>query len=85
LQTQNQAYFSQLAAEPATITPLDEIDVVRTVPPLTARINPFIRIVIGLAAGVGLAFLAEYLDDGLRHESDLEALHIPVLGVIPKE
>ncbi|MBI5927959.1 MAG: hypothetical protein HY862_01510 [Chloroflexi bacterium] len=84
LQTRNQQYFPQFAYEPAQIVPLDEIDVVRTVPPLTTRLNPFIRIVIGLAAGLGLAVLAEYLDDSVRDKADLEKIGLEMLGVIPR-
>ncbi len=84
LQTRNQQYFPQFAYAPAQIVPLDEIDVVRTVPPMTTRLNPFIRIAIGLAAGLGLAALAEYLDDSVREKADLEKLGVEVLGVIPR-
>ena len=85
LQTQNQEYFPQLATEPAQITPLDEIDVVRTTPPLTSRFRPFIRLLIGLAAGIGLAFLADYLDDTIRSTNDLEQLDVTVIGAVPKK
>lgn len=84
LQTRNQQYFPQFAYAPAQIVPLDEIDVVRTVPPLTSRLNPFIRIVIGLVAGLGLAALAEYLDDSVREKADIEKIGVEVLGVIPR-
>lgn len=83
LQTQNQDYFPQLATEPATITPLDEVDVVQTAPPLTTRFRPFLRVFVGLAAGLALAFLAEYLDDTVHATDDLREL--TVLGTIPKE
>lgn len=46
-------------------------------------LNIAIALVIGLMAGVGLAFLFEYLDTSLKTESDVEKyLEIPVLGVI---
>lgn len=84
LQTRNQHYFPQFAYAPAQIVPLDEIDVVRTVPPMTTRLNPVIRILIGLAAGLGLAALAEYLDDSVREKAELEQIGLEVLGVIPR-
>jgi capsular polysaccharide biosynthesis protein len=84
LQTRNQQYFPQFASAPAQIVPLDEIDIVRTAPPLTTRLSPFIRVFIGLAAGVGLALLAEYLDDSVRSKDDLTALGLEVIGVIPR-
>ncbi|NDJ86460.1 MAG: hypothetical protein GYB66_11280 [Chloroflexi bacterium] len=85
LQASNQRYFPQLALQAAAIQPLDEIDIVRTMPPFTSRLQPFIRIFIGLAAGLALAFLADYLDDSIREADELEALEIPVLGTIPRE
>lgn len=85
LQTLNQEYFPQLATEPAQITPLDEIDIVRTAPPLTARFRPFMRLIIGLVAGIGLAFLADYLDDTVRVADDLEKLELTVVGTVPKK
>jgi len=42
-------------------------------------------LLVGLAFGVGLAFLRERLDDGLRGRGDLEErAGVPVLAVIPK-
>jgi uncharacterized protein involved in exopolysaccharide biosynthesis len=84
LQTRNQQYFPQFASEPAQIVPLDEIDVVRTFPPFTDRLMPLVRIALGLAAGIGLAFLADYLDDSVRSPSDLEKLELDVVGCIPR-
>lgn len=84
LQTQNHDVFPQLGGEPATIIQLDDIDVVRTAPPLTARLRPFLQIFIGLGAGVGLAYLAAYLDNEVRDRDDLEALGLVVVGEIPK-
>jgi hypothetical protein len=39
--------------------------------------------VVGLMAGVGLAFLLEYLDNSIKNEQDVEKhLDVPLLGVI---
>jgi non-specific protein-tyrosine kinase len=47
--------------------------------------NGILAVVIGLALGLGLAFLRERLDDRLRGRSDLEErAGAPVLAVIPK-
>jgi succinoglycan biosynthesis transport protein ExoP len=44
-----------------------------------------LALAVGLLLGVGVAFLAERLDDGLRGRQDLEArLGAPVLAVIPR-
>jgi capsular polysaccharide biosynthesis protein len=59
--------------------------------PLAARSNRVrslfniaVQTLLGLVAGVGLAFLLEYLDDTLRStEAARETLGLPVLGQIP--
>lgn len=46
-------------------------------------LNIAIALVVGLMAGVGLAFLLEYLDNTVKDEQDIEKiLGLPVLGVI---
>ena len=48
-------------------------------------LNIAIALVVGLMAGVGLAFLLEYLDNTIKNEQDIEKLlELPVLGVITK-
>ena len=48
--------------------------------------NMLIAVVVGLALGVGLAFLIEYLDTSVKTMQDVEAaLGVPVLAVIPKD
>ena len=47
--------------------------------------NGALALVVGLALGVGLAFLRERLDEGIRDRSDLEAaIGAPVLAIVPK-
>ncbi len=84
LQTRNHVYFAQFV-EPLEIIPLDDVDVAEMPPPLTVRVLPLLRIILGLVAGVGLAVLAEYLDDTVYARADLEALDLPVLAEIPRE
>ncbi|WP_210364484.1 YveK family protein [Bacillus sp. REN3] len=46
-------------------------------------LNIAIAMVVGLMAGVGLAFLLEYFDNTVKNEQDIEkTLGLPVLGVI---
>ena len=46
-------------------------------------LNIAIAMVVGLMAGVGLAFLLEYLDNTVKNEQDVEKnLGLPILGVI---
>lgn len=48
------------------------------------RRNLMIAIFLGLAGGIGLAFLFEHLDDTIKAADELEQLlGLPVLGVIP--
>lgn len=48
-------------------------------------LNMAIALVVGLMAGVGLAFLLEYLDNTIKTEEDIQnILKLPILGVIPK-
>ncbi len=47
------------------------------------QLNVAIALVVGLMAGVGLAFLLEYFDNTIKNEQDIERiLELPVLGVI---
>jgi len=46
-------------------------------------LNIAIALIVGLMAGVGLAFLLEYLDNTVKTEQDIEKLlELPILGVI---
>ncbi len=47
--------------------------------------NAVLALVVGLMLGVGLAFLADYLDDSIKTREDLEKIsgRLPVIGVIP--
>ncbi|MBO0996430.1 capsular biosynthesis protein [Bacillus sp. SD075] len=48
-------------------------------------LNIAIAIVVGLMAGIGLAFLLEYLDNTIKDEDDIERLlDLPLLGSIQK-
>jgi capsular polysaccharide biosynthesis protein len=53
-------------------------------PSLRDRLELPLRLLIGLAAGIGLAFLADYLDDRVRGRDDLEQLGLAVVGEIPR-
>ncbi|HJT37544.1 MAG TPA: Wzz/FepE/Etk N-terminal domain-containing protein, partial [Actinomycetota bacterium] len=45
--------------------------------------NLTVAVLLGIAAGIGLAFLIEYLDVTVKHREDVEQLGIHVLGTIP--
>lgn len=84
LQTQSHRYYAQLGGEPATVTILHQSPVTAAPPPLTDRFAPFMRIGLGLLAGIGLAFLAHYLDPVIRRREEIETLGLPVIATIPK-
>lgn len=85
LQTRSQVYFPQFAAEPLQVVALDTIEVVEAAPPLMTRLEPLVRVTMGLALGVGLALVAEFLDRSLRDRQDVEALGLKVIGEIPRD
>ncbi len=85
LQTKNQRYFPQFAATPVEVRALDDVEVAESAPPIMSRLEPLIRLAVGLAAGVALAVLAEYLDRGVHTADDVEALGLAVWGEIPSE
>jgi capsular polysaccharide biosynthesis protein len=48
-------------------------------------LNIAIALVVGVMAGVGIAFLLEYLDNTIKTEEDIQnLLGLPILGAIPK-
>jgi capsular polysaccharide biosynthesis protein len=44
-----------------------------------------LRLLLALAAGIALAFLADYLDDRVRGREDVERMGLRVVGEIPKK
>lgn len=84
LRTRNHIYFAQLGGEPAEVTILSQTGVVAAPPPLTDRFGPFLRIGLGLLAGIGLALLAHYLDPVIRQREEIEAIGLPVIAVLPR-
>ena len=49
-------------------------------------LNILLSIVVGLGAGVGLAYFVEYLDTSVKTIEDIEkTMGVPVLGVIPQK
>ena len=62
LSTRSQDYFAQLGGIPAAVTVLSQTPITPAPPPLPDRFGVLIRVGLGLAAGIGLALLAHYLD-----------------------
>jgi capsular polysaccharide biosynthesis protein len=84
LQTRSTSYLPQTPASLAVV-PWDDVNVNQIAPPLMTRFAPLLRIAVGLAAGVALALLAEYLDGSIHSRRDVEALGMALLGEIPPE
>lgn len=67
------------------VTILAQADVTENPAPIKPRplLNVAIAIVVGLMAGVGLAFLLEYFNNTIKNEQDVDKiLGLPILGVI---
>jgi len=67
------------------IVPLDAPEPVAVAVPITQRIAPLIRLAIGLALGLLLAFVAEYFDRTLRNRDEVEALGLNVIAQVPRQ
>lgn len=84
LNEQGSQALPQFSNQPVTIVSLDR-PVVNAVPAgIRSQLDLPFRLALALAIGVGLAFLADYLDQTVRNHHELEALGLPVLGEIPK-
>ena len=84
LQVRNNVIFPQNGAG-ATVTALDGVVVAPAPPSLRSRLDIPIRIGLGLALGVVLAFLAWYFDPRIRDRTDVEAIGLNVIAEIPKK
>lgn len=85
LQNRNQDYFPQLGGEPAHVIIMDDPVISPNAPSLPNRFRPLIQLALGVIAGVGLAFLVEYLDPTLRQKEDLTQIGLPIVASIPKD
>ena len=85
LSEKNAAALPQLGGETAVLVLLDEPIVTPLPRSLSSLLNIPLRIAIGLAAGLGLALLVEYLDPTIRSREEAEEIGFAVLGEIPKD
>jgi len=66
------------------ITVVDRAEVPKAYYKPNLELNLLIALLIGLAGGIGLAFLFEHLDDSFKRAKDIEdLLGLPVFGLIP--
>lgn len=85
LQEQNAEALPQLGEQPAQLTLLDT-PVVNQIPAgFRSQLDLPLRLLLALVAGVGLAFLLDYLDPTVRERQEVEALGLLLLGEIPKK
>jgi capsular polysaccharide biosynthesis protein len=85
LSEQNASALPQLGGETAVLVLLDEPIVTPRPRSLSSLLDIPLRIAIGLAAGLGLALLVEYLDPTIRTREEAEEIGFAILGEIPKE
>ncbi len=83
LRERGATYFAQLSAESAVVSLIDPPSVSRVGASLRQRLDLPLRLALALIAGVGLAFLWDYLDVTIRNRADLEELGLPILAEIP--
>lgn len=80
----NGVAIPQVGDVPAEIRPIDAVDITPVPPPLSAWLDLPLRVGAALGAGIGLAFLIEYLDPKIHTRRHAQALKLPLLGYIPK-
>jgi capsular polysaccharide biosynthesis protein len=77
-------FFGQFSASEAEIRLIDPPVVGTVGRPAREQLDLPLRLVLALAAGVGLAFLLDYLDDSVRNREELERIGLVVLGEVPQ-
>mgnify|MGYP000048520738 CR=1 FL=1 len=85
--TQNSAaYLPQMSGIGVVARRVDDPVPAAMPPSLRAQlVGPSIRLILASAVGLGLVFIAHYLDPMTREQAEVEALGIPVLNSIPKQ
>lgn len=84
MQTRN-TDIPQLGGDPAVLVQLDEPIVGAIGGGLRQQLDLPLRFVLAIGAGVGLAFLVDFLDPTLRGREELEAMGLAIVGEIPKK
>jgi capsular polysaccharide biosynthesis protein len=85
LQEDGGRYFAQLGTEEAVISVVDPPQVSAVGPSLRQRLDLPLRLILALIAGIGLAFLADYLDPTVRSRHDLEEAGVVILAEVPRQ
>lgn len=78
-------YFEQLTAKDLLVTTVDPPTIVAG-PGARSVLDLALRAILGLMAGLALAFVVDYLDESLHDPEEVERLlGVPILGTIPRE
>lgn len=77
-------FFGQFSAEEADIRLIDPPTYGVVGRPAREQLDLPLRVLLALAAGIGLAFLAYYLDNTVYERKELEEMGLIVLGEIPR-
>ncbi len=83
LREESPSYFARLGNQQPVVRIYDGPRVVPLPPSLRERLDLPLRVLLGLLAGISLAFLLAYLDTRIYTAEDVAALGLPVLGEIP--
>jgi len=83
LREDNAGALPQMGGQPALLTQLNDPVVAQQPAGVRTRLDLLLRIATAAAAGIGLVFLAEYLDPTVRSRQELEQLGLAVIGEIP--
>lgn len=81
----NAGALPQLGGENALLTQLDEPVVNPISAGIRSQLDLPLRVALALAAGLGLALLAHYIDPTVRDREEVARAGLAVLGEIPKE
>ncbi|HNS50838.1 MAG TPA: hypothetical protein PKO09_06600 [Anaerolineae bacterium] len=84
VQDAGQDYFPQLEGTQAKALLIDGPSITPVGRSLRQKLDLPLRLLIALVAGVGLAFLWDYLDTTVRNRAEVEAMGVSVLGEIPR-
>lgn len=85
LEEQAATFMPRLFAQNGAAYLVNRTGVAPVGPGLRERLEWPLRLLIALAAGIGLAFLLDYLDDRVRGREDVERLGLRVVGEIPRQ
>ena len=83
LEENAESYFAQLGTADAGVHVLDSPVVFRQGQSARERVEWPVRVFLAIIAGIGIAFLREYLDDTVRRREQLEEMGLTVLAAVP--